>query len=197
MGFPGKGAVLQDKVTNRGLGSYGTAAKSLQLCLTLCDPIDGSLPGSPVPGILQARTREWVAISFSNGETNNWRLWGPRSSEKGGIENTNWFPFQDTGWILNRAQDQAEGLWKTRQIFHQPQDTDVDRFRTHQVHQSLKYETLEAYTQEQRWTGGKWELTRVLPSSASEERVNLFWRKIIYRDYIYFTGNTWRSIKCF
>ena len=42
------------------------AAKSLQLCLTLCDPIDGSLPGSPVPGILQARTLEWVAISFSN-----------------------------------------------------------------------------------------------------------------------------------
>ena len=42
------------------------AAKSLQLCPTLCDPIDGSLPGSPVPGILQARTLEWVAISFSN-----------------------------------------------------------------------------------------------------------------------------------
>ena len=43
------------------------AAKSLQLCLTLCDPIEGSLPGSPVPGILQARTLEWVAMSFSNG----------------------------------------------------------------------------------------------------------------------------------
>ena len=43
-----------------------TAAKSLQLCLTLCDPIDGSPPGSPVPGILQARTLEWVAVSFSN-----------------------------------------------------------------------------------------------------------------------------------
>ena len=43
-----------------------TAAKSLQSCLTLRDPIDGSLPGSPVPGILQARTLEWVAISFSN-----------------------------------------------------------------------------------------------------------------------------------
>ena len=43
-----------------------TAAKSLQSCPTLCDPIDGSLPGSPVPGILQARTLEWVAISFSN-----------------------------------------------------------------------------------------------------------------------------------
>ena len=41
------------------------AAKSLQSCLTLCDPIDGSPPGSPVPGILQARVLEWVAISFS------------------------------------------------------------------------------------------------------------------------------------
>ena len=42
------------------------AAKSLQSCPTLCDPIDGSQSGSPVPGILQARTLEWVAISFSN-----------------------------------------------------------------------------------------------------------------------------------
>ena len=42
------------------------AAKSLQLCPTLCDPIDGSPSGSPTPGILQARTLEWVAISFSN-----------------------------------------------------------------------------------------------------------------------------------
>ena len=42
------------------------AAKSLQSCPTLCDPIDGSTPGSTVPGILQARTPEWVAISFSN-----------------------------------------------------------------------------------------------------------------------------------
>ena len=42
------------------------AAKSLQLCLTLCDPIDGSPPGFSVPGILHARTLEWVAISFSN-----------------------------------------------------------------------------------------------------------------------------------
>ena len=41
------------------------AAKSLQSCLTLCDPIDGSPPGSPVPGILQARTLEWVAISIN------------------------------------------------------------------------------------------------------------------------------------
>ena len=43
-----------------------TAAKSLQLCPNLCDPIDGSPPGSPLLGILQARTLEWIAISFSN-----------------------------------------------------------------------------------------------------------------------------------
>ena len=42
------------------------AAKLVQSCPTLCDPTDGSPPGSPVPGILQARTLEWVAISFSN-----------------------------------------------------------------------------------------------------------------------------------
>ena len=42
------------------------AAKSLQSCLTLCDPVDGSPPGSAIPGILQARTLEWVVISFSN-----------------------------------------------------------------------------------------------------------------------------------
>ena len=46
--------------------SAAAAAKSLQSCPTLCDPRDGRPPGSPVPGILQARTLEWVAISFSN-----------------------------------------------------------------------------------------------------------------------------------
>ena len=46
------------------------AAKSLHSCPTLCDPIDGSPPGSPIPGILQARILEWVAISFSNA----WKL---------------------------------------------------------------------------------------------------------------------------
>ena len=47
-------------------GVHPAAAKSLQSRLTLCDPVDGSPPGPPVPGILQARTLEWVAISFSN-----------------------------------------------------------------------------------------------------------------------------------
>jgi len=55
---------------NKANGGNGipvaAAAKSLQSCPTLCDPIDRSPPGSPVPGILQARTPEWVAISFSN-----------------------------------------------------------------------------------------------------------------------------------
>ena len=47
-------------------GYAAAAAKSLQLCQTLCNPVDDSPPGSPVPGILQARILEWVAISFSN-----------------------------------------------------------------------------------------------------------------------------------
>ena len=46
--------------------SAAAAAKSLQSCLTLCDPIDGSPAGSPIPGIFQAGTLEWIAISFSN-----------------------------------------------------------------------------------------------------------------------------------
>ena len=62
--------VSKNKTGSRlGLRSWTAAtaaAKSLQSCPTLCDPIDGSPPGSPVPGILQARTLEWVAISFSN-----------------------------------------------------------------------------------------------------------------------------------
>ena len=53
-------------VWDQHVHTAAAAARSLQSCLTLWDPIDGSPPGSPVPGILQARTLEWVAISFSN-----------------------------------------------------------------------------------------------------------------------------------
>ena len=53
------------------------AAKSLQPCLTLCNPIDSSRPGSPIPGILQARILEWIAISFSNAW--KWKVKGSRS----------------------------------------------------------------------------------------------------------------------
>ena len=60
--------MLKKLKLNDSMKTYMTfyAAKSLQSCLTLCDPIDSSPPGSPVPGIPQARTLEWVAISFSN-----------------------------------------------------------------------------------------------------------------------------------
>ena len=58
--------LLLGSVSIRIFSMAAAAAKSPQLCPTLCDPTDGSPPGSPVPGILQARTLEWVAISFSN-----------------------------------------------------------------------------------------------------------------------------------
>ena len=61
----GKG-ICQGCMLSPCLINLYAAAKSLQSCLTLCDPIDGSPPGSAVPGVLQARTLEWVAISFSN-----------------------------------------------------------------------------------------------------------------------------------
>ena len=61
-----KAIILQLKNNEMFAAAPAAAAKSLQSCPTLCDPIDGSPPGSPVPGILQARTLEWVAISFSN-----------------------------------------------------------------------------------------------------------------------------------
>ena len=57
------------KVMSLLFNKLSAAAKSLQSCPSLCNPIDGSLPGSPVPGILQARILEWVAISFSRGSS--------------------------------------------------------------------------------------------------------------------------------
>ena len=60
------GEVAGDERQGDGELAAAAAAKSLQSCPTLCDPTDGSPPGSPVPGILQARTLEWFAISFSS-----------------------------------------------------------------------------------------------------------------------------------
>ena len=57
---------LSPLITTNLFSEYAAAAKSLQSCPTLCDPIDGSPPGSAIPRILQARTLEWVAICFSN-----------------------------------------------------------------------------------------------------------------------------------
>ena len=58
--------VVDISLSLQEMRNAAAAAKSLQSCQTLCDPIDGSPPGFPIPGILQARTLEWVAISFSN-----------------------------------------------------------------------------------------------------------------------------------
>ena len=69
-GNPLQYSCLENPHGQRSLEGYSSAAaaaaKSLQSCLTLCDPIDGSPPGAPIPGILQARILEWVAISFCN-----------------------------------------------------------------------------------------------------------------------------------
>jgi len=62
----GTGNIHDKAETSCPTAAAAAAAKSLQSCSTLCDPRDGSPPGSPVPGILQARMLEWVAISFSN-----------------------------------------------------------------------------------------------------------------------------------
>ena len=69
--------LLYFKFGNKHLGYELTAAAatSLQSCLILCNPIDGSPPGSPVPGVLQARTPEWVAISFSKGDLLLFSVW--------------------------------------------------------------------------------------------------------------------------
>ena len=53
-------------IANKLMVAAAAAAKSIQSCLTLCDPTDGSAPGSPVPEVLQARTLEWGAVSFSS-----------------------------------------------------------------------------------------------------------------------------------
>ena len=66
--FPSVPVVKNPRCRGNGYMYAAAAAKLLRSCPTLCDPIDGSPPGSPVPGILQARTLEWVAISFSKHE---------------------------------------------------------------------------------------------------------------------------------
>ena len=63
------------KMVTITLYAAAAAAKSLQSCPTLCDPTDGSPPGSPVPGILQARVLEWVAIAFSPIQYTNAYIW--------------------------------------------------------------------------------------------------------------------------
>ena len=87
-----------------GLGSWDwrihtAAAKSLQSCPTRCDPRDGSPPGSPVPGILQARTLEWVAISFSNAW--KWKVKG---------KSLNWVRLLATPWTAAHQAPPSMGF---------------------------------------------------------------------------------------
>ena len=111
-----------ERVTWIYIYTAAAAAKSLQSCPTLCDPIDGSPPGSPVPGILQARTLEWVAISFSNA----WKWKVKSESEATQLLATPWtaayqaspsmgFSRQEgnPSWIFRRTDAQAETpiLW--------------------------------------------------------------------------------------
>ena len=69
---------LKLRCTKRHVAAAAAAAKSLQLCPTLCNPIDGSPPGTPIPGVFQARVLEWVAISFSS-------AWKWKVSEVGSV----------------------------------------------------------------------------------------------------------------
>ena len=74
-------STVNDKLQYKVLRTAAAAVKSLQSCPTLCDPIDGSPRGSPIPGILQAKTLEWVAISFSFSATLHW-MWNISSPTK-------------------------------------------------------------------------------------------------------------------
>ena len=116
--------------------NYAAAAtKSLQSCPTLCDPIDGSPPGSPVPGILQARTLEWVAISFSNAW--RWKVKG-KSLSRVRLFATPWtaayqvppsmgfsrqeywsgvsLPSQSGTWEVSKINDHQHKQWTKEQI---------------------------------------------------------------------------------
>ena len=101
-GLPASSKTLQRRVSTRS-SAAAAAAKSLQSCPTLCDPIDSSPPGSPIPGILQARTLEWVAISFSSAWKWKWsRSVVSDSSQPHGLQPTRllhpWdFPGKSTG----------------------------------------------------------------------------------------------------
>ena len=99
------------------------AAKSLQSCPTLCDPMDSSLPGSPIPGILKAKTLEWVAISFSKIHTSDMHLswlsltsaWGSLESVQAGVEcpSSEMLPGASCpGWMLDEMASRSPSISK-------------------------------------------------------------------------------------
>ena len=95
-------------------------AKSLQSCPTPCDPIDGSPPGSPVPGILQARTLEWVAISFSNA----WK-WKVK------VKSLSRVRLLATPWIAAYQAPPSMGFSKQEYWSGVPLPSPIDAYRLH------------------------------------------------------------------
>ena len=142
----------------------------LQSCPTLCDPIDGSLPGSPVPGILQARTLEWVAISFSN--AGKWKVKG-KSLSHVRLFATPWTAAYQTAPSMGFFQagvlewvaivSLTEGIWKSWM-----------KWRTRHVHVC--------------WKSGELDLCLILLSSISEE-----W----YVNWVLFLSILWKLLITF
>ena len=116
-----KGTTEDEMVAWHHWLSGHVAAKSHQSCLTLCDPTDGSPPGSPVPGILQARTLEWVAISFSIMDMSLRKLWKTvedREAWRGAVHTVAKRQTPLRGWITREKKyggtaRQVKGLLKS------------------------------------------------------------------------------------
>ena len=136
------------------LQSAAAAAKSLRSCPTLCDPIDGSPPGSPIPGILQARTLEWVAISFSNA----WK-WKVK------VKSLSRVPLVATPWTAAYQTPPPMGFFQTRVLewgaiaFSRLQSTESQRSELDWAHCALLPSPVwgysaHAHTYLERWRFG-------------------------------------------
>ena len=114
-----------------------TAAKLLQSCLTLCDPIDSSPPGSTIPGILQARTLEWVAISFSNAGKGNMQV---KSLSRVQLFWTRWTAADQAPPLMFRAAADAAKLLQSCPTLCDPIDGSPPGFTVPRI---LQARTLE------------------------------------------------------
>ena len=124
------------------MGRFAAAAKSLQSCPTLCDPIDGSPPGSPIPGILQARTLEWVAISFSNAW--KWKVKGKSLS---------CVRLLATPWTAAYQAPLSMGLSRQEYWSGVPLPSPINTFNLFQI--PMKYVLLLSHFMIRNWDSGK------------------------------------------
>jgi len=116
-----------------GKPSSFTAAKSLQSCPTLCDPIDGGPPGSPVPGILQTRTLEWVAISFSSA----WK-------GKVKVKSLSRFQLFATPWTAAYQAPPSMGFSRQEYWSGVPLPSPQFIYRDHQINHKTKFPVIPA-----------------------------------------------------